>query len=196
MMGRRYVGIDVRAEQVEANQAQATTLCKVEPRPVWRIGDSARLRDITRVRADFVFSCPPYHDLERYSTNHADLSNMPWEVFLGAYRHIIRQSCRLLRDDRFAAFVVGDVRDKAGCYRALPSETIRAFSDSGLRLYNEAALVTPVGSLAVRAHGTFKSRKLGRAHQAVLVFVKGDPEKAASQTSPGPLLDLGSRLGG
>jgi hypothetical protein len=119
---------------------------------------------------------------------------MPWEIFLGAYRHIIQQVCRFLREDRFAAFVVGDVRDKAGCYRGLPSETIRAFADAGLRLYNEAALVTPVGSLALRAHGVFKTRKLGRGHQSVLVFVKGDPREAARFTSPGPLLDLGKLI--
>lgn len=194
LMGRRYIGVDVRSEQVEANRAQAASLCTRDPRPVWRVGDSARLRDVTRVRADFVFSCPPYHDLERYSSQADDLSTMPWEIFLGTYRHICKQACHLLRSDRFAAFVVGDVRDKAGCYRGLPSETIRAFGDAGLRLYNEAALVTPVGSLAMRAHGTFKARKLGKSHQTILIFVKGDPKRAASFTSPGALPDL-SRYG-
>jgi hypothetical protein len=191
LMGRRYIGIDVRPEQVEANQSQARSLCDgADPQPIWIVGDSVKIRDHTRVQADFVFSCPPYHDLERYSCQPDDLSTMPWDVFLGAYRHIIKQACRLLREDRFAAFVVGDVRDKAGCYRGLPSETIRAFSDAGLKLYNEAALITPVGTLALRAHGAFKARKLGKGHQNVLVFVKGDPRTAARETSPGALMDL------
>ncbi len=191
LMGRRYVGIDVRAEQVLANKAQAAGLCgRNDTPPEWRTGDSAKLRQITRKRADFLFSCPPYHSLERYSSQPDDLSCMPWEVFLGAYRHIIKQSCRLLRDNRFAAFVVGDVRDKRGNYRGFPAETIRAFKDAGLELYNEAALVTAVGTLALRAHGNFKTRKLGKSHQNVLVFVKGDPAAAAKATAPGPLIDL------
>jgi hypothetical protein len=77
----------------------------------------------------------------------------------------------------------------------LPSETIRAFSDAGLKLYNEAALITPVGTLALRAHGTFKARKLGKGHQNVLVFVKGDPRKAARETSPSALINLEGKSG-
>jgi hypothetical protein len=47
-------------------------------------------------------------------------------------------------------------------------------------LYNEAILVTAVGSLPIRVRRQFESaRKLGKTHQNVLVFVKGDPRKAA-----------------
>ena len=54
-----------------------------------------------------------------------------------------------------------------------------AFTDAGARLYNEAILISPVGSLAVRVSRFFtSSRKLGKTHQQVLVFVKGDPKKA------------------
>jgi predicted transcriptional regulator len=46
-------------------------------------------------------------------------------------------------------------------------------------------LVTAVASLAVRAGAQFRgSRKLGRTHQNVLVFVKGDPEAAAAACGP------------
>jgi hypothetical protein len=41
--------------------------------------------------------------------------------------------------------------------------------------------VTAVGSLPVRTGKQFKaSRKLGKTHQNLLVFVKGDPKKAAA----------------
>src|SRR5688572_19200861 len=41
-LGRHYVGIDLRPEQVEANVAQAKRLCKgkAEPEPHWDVGDS------------------------------------------------------------------------------------------------------------------------------------------------------------
>ncbi len=88
---------------------------------------------------------------------------------------------RRLRKDRFACFVVGDVRNKRGNYRNFVSATIDAFLQAGLYFYNEAILVTAVGSLPVRIGRQFTAgRKLGKTHQNVLVFVKGDG-KAATQ---------------
>ena len=83
------------------------------------------------------------------------------------------------RADRFAAFVVGDVRDERGCYRNFVGATTAAFIDAGLDLYNEAVLVTAIGSLPIRVGKQFSvSRKLGKTHQNCLVFVKGNPRAA------------------
>ena len=46
-----------------------------------------------------------------------------------------------------------------------------------MHLYNEAILITHAASLAIRAGSVFtKSRKLGKTHQNVLVFYKGNPK--------------------
>jgi len=105
---------------------------------------------------------------------------MEFHTFLAAYKRIILRACGRLKQDRFACFVVGDFRDKRrGVYRNFVGETIRGFLDAGLDLYNEAILVTAVGSLPLRVTKQFEtSRKLGKTHQNVLVFVKGDPRKA------------------
>ena len=58
-------------------------------------------------------------------------------------------------------------------------------------LYNEAILVTAVGSLPIRVGKQFSSgRKLGQTHQNVLVFVKGDPRKATTACGPVEVADL------
>lgn len=177
-LGRRYVGIELRPEQVAANVAQLHLA--VDPRPEWRSGDAREVEKLAAdIECDFVFSCPPYWNLERYSDDAADLSTMPFDEFLVAYRAIIAGTVARLQDDRFAAWVIGDVRDEHGCYVNLPGRTIDAFEAAGARLYNEAILVTAVGSLPIRAGKQFAaSRKLGRTHQSVLVFVKGDPHRA------------------
>ena len=177
-LGRKYVGTELRREQVEANWLQLPTA--LDPKPDWRNADS---RDIARVcfdvQADMVFSCPPYADLEVYSDDPADLSTLSYDAFLEAYRHIIKETCSLLKDNRFACFVVGDVRDKKGNYRNFTGDTVEAFRSAGLHFYNEAILVTAVGSLPVRVGKQFAAgRKLGKTHQNVLVFVKGDGKKA------------------
>lgn len=192
-LGRGYIGVDLRPEQVAANREQADRICQA-PSPEWIEGDSV---DITRLigdrRGDFLFSCPPYADLERYSDDPRDLSTMDYEVFVEAYRAIIAASAGVLKEDRFACFVVGDVRDKAGLYRNFPGHTIEAFTDAGMRLYNEAILVTQAGSLPVRAGRQFEtSRKLGKTHQNCLVFVKGDPRKATAACGPVEFGEIGA----
>ena len=181
-LGRQYIGIELRAEQVAANRQQGDDICD-DPMPVWHVGDSRNICKLADgVQADIIYSCPPYADLEVYSDDPADLSTLGYNEFKQAYFDIIKESCKLLKQNRFACFVVGEVRDKAGNYYNFVGDTIEAFRQAGLHYYNEAILVTAVGSLPVRAGRQFAaSRKLGKTHQNVLVFVKGDGKKAATE---------------
>lgn len=181
MKGRSYTGVDLSAEQVEENREQAKEILKKEnKKPKWIVGDSLGLPNLLGNQDfDFVFSCPPYGDLEQYSEDPKDLSNMPPADFDRSYAEIIRLACQRLRMHRFACFVVGDYRDSDGLYRNFGSKTIAAFNKAGLRLYNEAILITALGSLPIRATKIFTGgRKLGKTHQNVLIFVKGDWRKA------------------
>ena len=123
-----------------------------------------------------------------YSDDPRDLSNMEYSKFIQFYEEIIAKSAARLRQNRFAVFVVGEVREKkgGGYYRCFVPDTITAFEKAGMRLYNEAILVTAVGSLPIRTARMFSSgRKMGKTHQNVLVFCKGDP--AAATTACGPV---------
>jgi DNA modification methylase len=188
LLGRRYCGFDLRPEQVEANQAQGAALCPAACMPEWFCGDSRETLPALAAAGtafDFVFSCPPYGDLERYSDDPRDLSTMDYPAFRAAYTEVVAAACRLLRPDRFAAFVVGDFRDRKGFYRSFPAHTVAAFEAAGLRYYNEAVLLTAVGSLPIRVGKQFEgARKLGRTHQQVLVFVKGCPKAATAAVGP------------
>ncbi len=181
-LGRRYFGVDLSGPQIKANRQQARQI-KTEVTPKWRVGDS-RGRDFEKMTkkipaVDFLFTCPPYGSLEKYSDNPRDLSAMPHREFLKAYREIIHQSWGRLREDRFACVVVGDFRDKARNLRNFVADSIGIFLDAGAKLHNHAILITSGGSLALRAGRTFpKARRLLPSHQNVLVFVKGNPIKA------------------
>ena len=181
-LGRKYWGSELRSEQVEANREQAAQLCPANP-PQYVCGDSMGTLEAAP-DADLVFSCPPYGDLEKYSDNPADLSNMEWHTFVAAYKRIILRACKRLKNDRFACFVVGDFRDPKGYYRNFVSETINGFIACGLQLYNEAILVTAVGSASMRVTKQFDAgRKFAKTHQNVLVFCKGDWRKATAAAS-------------
>jgi 16S rRNA G966 N2-methylase RsmD len=176
-LGYHYTGIELRSEQVEANTIQSNRILKDKQDVEWIVGDSANVKQLVEDKKyDFIFSCPPYYDLEIYSDLEGELSAIgTYEEFIKQYRYIISESVNLLNDNRFACFVVGDIRDKEGNYRNFVSDTISAFQDAGMKLYNEAILITAIGSLAIRIGKQFGSyRKLGKTHQNVLVFYKGD----------------------
>lgn len=180
-LGMEYFGNDLSASQIEENRKQAEQnkdiLLKT---PRWSIGDSANINDIIAKEAptdkfDMIMSCPPYADLEVYSDDPADISNMPYEQFLETYRKIIKDSCAHLKENRFAVFVVGELRDQSSTLRGFVYDTIKAFEDAGLRYYNHAILGNRA-NIGLRIRGHMKTRKLVHAHQDALVFAKGDPD--------------------
>lgn len=158
---------------MDANQINADALGVC---PVWWCDDSRNAdRYMDDGTADFVFTCPPYHNLEKYSNHPLDLSNMNYSDFSEAYKEIIDISCRKLKDNRFAVFVVGDIRDSKGAYRDFLGLTKEAFFNNGLCLYNESILLNQYGTAAMRAGKQFEAkRKTVKVHQNVLVFYKGD----------------------
>jgi DNA modification methylase len=168
-----YTGIDIRPEQVESNREQALDILDVNNQPQWYVGDSNKVLDGFDKEYDFVFSCPPYADLEVYSDLDGDISNMPYNKFMTAYEEIIAKSCKLLKRGSYACFVVGEVRDKKGHYIGFVPDTIKAFEKAGMKFYNEGILLNAIGTASLRAPRIFGSnKKLVKVHQNVLVFVK------------------------
>ena len=180
ILGHRYWGSELRPEQVEANRQQANDLIPDDP-PEWVCAD-ARDALPQAPPADLIFTCPPYGNLEVYSTLPGDVSNMEYGEFRKAYLRIIGLAVERLRENRFAVIVVGNFRDKQGFYHDFVGDTVRCFAKAGMGFYNEAILVTAIGSLPVRVTRQFQSgRKLGKTHQNVLVFFKGDPSRIGEE---------------
>jgi len=176
ILGYKYKGIDLRQEQISENKRQAA---EIGVSPEWFCDDSLNAdKYIDDNTADMVFTCPPYADLEVYSDDKRDISNMPYDDFCKVYSQILSIACRKLKSDRFAVIVIGDVRDKKGAYRQLVDYTRKVLTDNGLILYNDFVLVEQVGTGAIRAPKQFNAqRKAVKVHQNVLVFYKGDIRK-------------------
>lgn len=171
-LGYKYTGIDLRKEQIEANILNAK---EMNLNPTWICDDSLNADLYVEDNSvDLLFSCPPYADLEVYSDDERDISNMEYDKFKEVYRKIIDIACRKVKNDRFAVFVVGDVRDKKGYYRNFIDYTKECFNRNGFMTYNEIILLEQLGTVPLRARYVFKKRKVAKAHQNVLVFYKGD----------------------
>ena len=185
MLGRDYTGIDLRAEQINENIKQWDKIKQVgypikgythKADPTWITGDSVvKLDDIENESKDLIFTCPPYADLEVYSDDEADISNMAYHDFKEFYSKIMTKSVDKLKDNRFAVIVIGDARDKKGNYYNLIGDTIEIMRNAGCHLYNEIIYITPGGTLPILAGRPFKAtRKVGKHHQNALVFLKGE----------------------
>ena len=171
-----YTGVELRDEQVYSNMGQSEEIVP-NNLPEYLIGDSNKVLETIDRKFDFLFSCPPYYDLEIYSDYNGDLSNMTHKDFEFYYESIIRKSCLLLKDNCFACFVVGNVRDNNGFMKDLVGLTVRIFEKYGLQFYNDIVLRQPIASASMRADKNMKYRKTVKVHQNVLVFCKGNPKK-------------------
>ena len=185
LLGNEYTGVDLSESQIVANYENYKEIAdrkdlrgNVLNRPNWINNDSRNIDTLVSDQYDFMLTCPPYADLEVYSDNPKDLSNMPYDEFITAYREIICKTANKLKDNAFAAIVVGDVRDKKGYYYNFVGDTIQAMKDAGLKYYNECILLEQIATAAVRAGKQFEAgRKVVKTHQNVLIFVKGNEKE-------------------
>lgn len=94
----------------------------------------------------------------------------------------IRETARILRPDRFATFIVGNVRDKRGRLRSMHTLMVNACEAAGLTYTQDAILATPLGSVQTTAARAFQAtRTLGRTHQEIVTVCKGDRKRAAKR---------------
>ena len=183
VLGFKYFGIELRGEQVIANREQVNECTRGQYAPKWRQGDAyEELKDVGW--CDFIFSCPPYGNLETYSQEPGDISNMTYDGFLDRYRDIVTRAVTKLRPNRFACFVVANYRSQDKDDRQMINfvgDTVQAFEAAGASFYNDIILINSVGTGAMRANTSFVrgGRKVVKCHQNILVFIKGDPKEAA-----------------
>lgn len=179
---RHYSGIDLRQEQIDANKEQYIEISKtfsniIEPN--WVTGNSLNCRQLlSDTKFDMLFTCPPYYDLEQYSDLEEDLSNFDtYEDFIRDYAKIFEECYALMNDDTFAVVVVADIRDTKGIYRGFVADTIKVMQKCGWGFYNDAVLLQSLNNVPARTPKQFDtSRKMGKCHQNILVFYKGNTD--------------------
>tara|TARA_B110000977_G_scaffold9543_1_gene12615 strand:- start:534 stop:1850 length:1317 start_codon:yes stop_codon:yes gene_type:complete len=185
-LGFNYTGIDISQTQITANQLQSN-------KPNWIVGDSNKILDTIDDKYDFVFTCPPYHDLEIYSDTDGDISNMEYNEFIDRLGSIITKATSKLKDNRFFGIVISEIREasttrnyKIGNYKGFVPSVIQMCEESGLSFYNDVILYNSQHQ-ASRVVNTYfnRNRKMASVHQNVLIFVKGNPDIATEEIKGG-----------
>lgn len=179
MCGHSFTGIELRQEQVDINNSVITG----RNLPIRYICDDGQnvAKHFEPESQDMLFSCPPYYDLEIYSSAPNDASNQgSYEGFIAILRNAFSKAITCLKENRFAVIVVGDVRNKkTGGYYNFVDDVKRIFCDGGMILYNELILIETGASTALRASRYMDSRKVAKMHQNILVFYKGKTKDIA-----------------
>jgi len=177
-MNRDYMGVDVREEQLQQNREHIT-----------KLGLSTQYRtpyEEDNNKYDFIFTCPPYWNIEKYSNQEDDLSNMKEDDFFREYEKILIEASNKLKPNRFMCIVVGDVRRRGdlkqpkGSYILLPQRTIDILYNQGIFLYNDMVYINH-GNHPNQTNHFNSFRKISKVHQNVLVFNKGDWKSASSR---------------
>lgn len=190
---RYYTGVDLSKNQIDHNVLQSKDICEERYMPTYINSNSIHIDKVTNQKYNLLFSCPPYFNLEVYSENPEDISTMEYDEFYSNYSDIIKKSVNLLEDDSFAVFVVGEVRkkDTIGENIGFVQDTISCFINAGCKYYNEMILLQEPATAAMRSNNYMdSSRKIAKCHQNVLVFVKGDPKKAAERMEEVKKIDV------
>ena len=196
VLGHDYVGVDISQTQVDTNRAQNDAIrhrfTDVAGTCTWICDDAYNIVADGIDKYDMVLTCPPYYNLERYTHLPGDLSNQKsYEKFLERYEHILLETAKLLKDDAFFVIVVSEIRknlsdiSESG-YLGFVPDTIKILQKSpALLYYNDIVLENAIGSLPIRAPKYFdRTRKIGRHHQNILVFYKGDPAHIEERYGP------------
>lgn len=173
-LGNSFTGIELRKEQTDLNNERIKGF---NSKYICDDGQNVS-NHIAENTQDLLFSCPPYFNLEVYSDLQNDASNQKeYKDFLSILENAFSRSIKCLKNNRFAVITVGDIRDKNGFYYRLIDDIKDIFKRNDVLLYNELILIEVIGNLAMRVNKLMENRKIGKCHQNILVFYKGDPKQ-------------------
>ena len=122
---------------------------------------------------DFSYTCPPYYDLEVYSAQEGDMSNVEtYEQFLDMLRNSMAVTFTGLKPGALFIMVVGNFRDKKGNLRHFNGDTVRLGRDVGFVLHDELVF-WGASDVAYQRIGQFvANRRSVRVHENIIIFKK------------------------
>ena len=168
-MGHEYTGVEIRQEEVDRlveRQKELGVHFGIH------CADS-QFYDVEPDSFDFAYTCPPYFDLEVYSTIDGDMSNVGnYDKFLAMLKNSVANTYKALKGGSLFVMVVGNFRDKKSNLRHFSGDTIRLGKEVGFDLHDELVF-WGASDIAYQRLGTFAAnRRSVRVHEFIIVFKK------------------------
>lgn len=168
--GLDYLGVEIRKEEVEHLEALAERHGIVDRVSIIH-GDSRKRNGIPDNSRNFLYTCPPYWNLEQYDGGPGDISMMDYEEFVEALGGIIKNSARILEPGSIAAWVVGLHRKPDGELVCMQDDIRRLHREAGFWV-KEEVIIHRDNPIALRRVGNFERGHghLIRVHEYCLIF--------------------------
>jgi len=169
---RKYIGFEVSKDVYDKTSKVIYPLCN-KPLPQLYNEDSFNIDKYKIPEVDFIFSCPPYWNLEKYESCNGQLSDIQkYPQFLERYKSILQKTTNFLKKDKYCALVVGDFR-KNGIFYNFHIDTINIMKELGMKLHDLIILQSVTFDIAVRRFGGIKKYKMtSKVHEYLLIFKK------------------------
>jgi len=169
LMGRMYFGYEVSKK---AYNSIINEMDKFHLKADIKNEDCINIKDMD-IKASLLFSCPPYWNLEKYESVLGQLSDIKdYKEFLKALEERIKACVSKLKDDGYAAFVIGDFR-KNGDYILFHKNFIELAGRCGLKLYDLIILQNVQFGIALHRFGSVRELKqMSKVHEYLLIFKK------------------------
>ena len=137
-------------------------------------GDSAYgVQTIADGECDFLYTCPPYWNLEKYKGGPADLSMMSYLDFLKTMRKVVKECHRILKPGSLACWVMGMTREggKHNDLVLLHHDITRIHLEEGFKVKEEIVIYRN-NPIALRRVGNFQrgNKLLIRMHEYCFVY--------------------------
>ena len=170
-MRRHYLGVDLNERQIKYNIERAKRY-KIDNLCKYICGNSLHIdKFVEKDDFDMLLTCPPYFQLEKYTNKPEDLSNyLSYESFIRDLETIIIKASKKVKKGKFIVLVVSNFRDKEGYIIDFVGDVIRFMQRHGYRLYNEGIYINAYATAHLRARMIYRTKKLTKVHQNVLVF--------------------------
>lgn len=168
-MGHAYFGLELREDEVKRIEKKKISLGKDFG---IKCGDATECH-VREEMFDFSFTCPPYYNLEIYSNDTRDLSNLPtYDCFIDKLKAVLYWTFYSLKKGCLAVWVVGNFRDKHGNLISFNGDVIRLAMSIGFKFHDEI-IFNGASKSSVQRCGQFEAnRKSVRIHEYILIFKK------------------------
>lgn len=171
IMGYKYVGLDIRQEQLDENTQSLGSLGLAGFRYVLSDGRFIDIGDHELFQC--ALTCPPYFNLEVYSDQADDLSNLlSYSEFNMGMQFCADAHFERLKPGAFACIVVGNFRGPDSELIDFRAHTVENFREGGFIFWQDIILSKNFGSAAKRSTNSWKGLKLVPIHEHLLIFRK------------------------
>jgi tRNA1(Val) A37 N6-methylase TrmN6 len=174
LKNRRYIGFEISSDVFNIMNAKIKeNISKFKYEPLIYNKDSLNIKQIVKEPIDFIFSCPPYWNLEKYQSCPGQLSDIKeYNIFLKELQIRLKESFDLLKQNKYAAFVVGDFR-KQGTLYAFHSDFIFLMEEIGAKLHDIIIIQTVSWDVANYRFGNAKKQKItSKVCEYLIIFKK------------------------